>query len=146
MRRNAEGMMGRHWLPSRHCERSEAIQRFEAAPRLPRRDAPRNDARIFGAVFFAASLLFAAPALAASRSIDDCEAIKEADAYNRCLASFGPTRGQHGATYPGVAAEGGHSGKASGRSASRPPSRTGGARLSASRGGRMRMEFTPGRW
>jgi len=40
------------------------------------------------------------------RSIDDCEAIKDADAYNRCLASLGPTRGERGATYPGVASEG----------------------------------------
>ena len=145
MRRGAEGMINRYFTASRHCERSEAIQRFEAAPGLLCRCAPRNDARIFGAVFFAASLLLASPALAAPRSIDDCEAIKEADGYNRCLASFGPMRGQHGATYPGVAAEGGHSGKASNRSASRPPSRSGGARLSASRGGRVRMEFTPGR-
>ena len=89
--------------------------------------------------------VLAAPALAAPRSIDDCEAIKEADAYNRCLASFGPMRGQHGATYPGVASEGGHSGKASGRSASRPASRSGRAELSRGRGGRVRMEFTPGR-
>jgi hypothetical protein len=138
-------MTNHYFTASRHCERSEAIQRVEAVPGLPRRDAPRNDARIFGAVFFALSLLLATSALAAPRSIDDCEAIKEADAYNRCLASFGPMRGQHGATYPGVAAEGGHSGKASGRSASRPPSRSGAARLSASRGGRVRMEFTPGR-
>lgn len=85
----------------------------------------------------------AAPALAAPRSIADCEKIQEADAYNRCLASFGPTRGQHGATYPGVASEGGHSG--SGRSAYRLAPHDGGARLSYGRGGRMRMEFTPGR-
>ncbi len=139
MRRDAERMSGRH------CERSEAIQRFEAAPGLFRRYAPRNDARIFSTVFFASSLLLAAPALAAPRSIDDCETIKEADAYNHCLASFGPMRGQHGATYPGVAAEGGHSGKASNRGASRPASRSGRAELSRGRGGRVRMEFTPGR-
>ncbi|CCJ08349.1 Hypothetical protein BN69_2898 [Methylocystis sp. SC2] len=129
----------------RHCERSEAIQRFEAAPGALRRSAPRNDARIIGAMLFASSLLFAAPALAAPRSIDDCEAIKDADAYNRCLASFGPTRGQRGASYPGVASEGGHSGKASGRSASRPAARSGRAELARGRGGRVRMEFTPGR-
>jgi hypothetical protein len=87
--------------------------------------------------------VLAAPARAASQSIADCEKIENADAYNRCLASFGPTRGQHGATYPGVASEGGHSGKASGRGVHRSPSRA--ARLSAGRGGRVRMEFTPGR-
>ncbi|MGD9545852.1 MAG: hypothetical protein AB7F41_17050 [Methylocystis sp.] len=84
------------------------------------------------------------PATAAPRSIDDCEAIKDADAYNRCLASFGPTRGARGATYPGVASEGAPSGKGSGgRSAYRPRSRHGGAQLSYGRRGRMRMEFTP---
>jgi hypothetical protein len=29
-------------------------------------------------------------AIAASRTIDDCETIEAADAYNRCLATFGP--------------------------------------------------------
>jgi hypothetical protein len=29
-------------------------------------------------------------AVAASRTIDDCETIEAADAYNRCLATFGP--------------------------------------------------------
>lgn len=32
-------------------------------------------------------------AAAGSRSIADCETIQGADAYNRCLASFGPTAG-----------------------------------------------------
>lgn len=89
--------------------------------------------------------LLSVPALAAPRSIDDCEAIKDADAYNRCLAAFGPTRGERGATYPGVASEGARSGKVSGRGAYRPRPRFGGAQLSSGRGGRMRMEFTPGR-
>jgi len=84
----------------------------------------------------------AAPALAAPRSIADCEKIQDADAYNRCLAAFGPTRGQHGASYPGVASQGG--GKASGRGAYRSQPRYG-AQTSYGRGGRMRMEFTPGR-
>jgi hypothetical protein len=132
MRRDAEGMRGRH-LQRHEASREAAAGRFF-------RDAPRSGLAI--AAFLA---VFATAALAAPRSIDDCEAIKEADAYNRCLASFGPTRGQHGATYSGVAAEAGHSGKASGRSASRPPSRSGAAQLSVGRGGRMRMEFTPGR-
>ena len=44
---------------------------------------------------FAAALvaLFLAPAAAAARGIGDCEAISEPDAYNKCLASFGPVRG-----------------------------------------------------
>jgi len=38
----------------------------------------------------AATSLWAAPA-----SINDCEKIQEADAYNRCLASFGPVAHEH---------------------------------------------------
>ncbi len=87
-----------------------------------------------------------APALAGPRKIDDCEAIKDPNAYNLCLASFGPMRGQHGASYPGVASEGEKGGGRSGAS------KAGWSRAGASgygRGfhthGRIRMEFTPGR-
>ena len=135
MRRDAEGMS------DRHCEQSEAIQHCEPSVGLLRRFAPRND----GLVLALLLSMVAAPCLAAPRSIDDCEAIKDADAYNRCLASFGPTRGERGASYPGVASEGARRGKASGRGAYRPRPRFGGAQLSSGRGGRMRMEFTPGR-
>jgi hypothetical protein len=41
-------------------------------------------------VFALACLLMSGAAVAAPRSINDCEAIKQADAYNNCLASFGP--------------------------------------------------------
>ncbi len=136
MRRDAEGMS------RRHLQRHEAVESCEAAAGWLFREAPRRGLTVAVAAFLA---VLATPALAAPRSIDDCEAIKEADSYNRCLASFGPMRGQHGATYPGVASEGGHSGKASDRSASRPASRSGAAQLSVRRGGRVRMEFTPGR-
>lgn len=109
-----------------------------------RRDAEgmRGRARI-KVLVLATTAFFAAavPSLAAPRSIADCEKIEEADAYNRCLAAFGPTRGQRGASYPGVASEGARSGKASRAYRSRP--RFGGAQLSSGRGGRMRMEFTP---
>ena len=85
---------------------------------------------------------------AAPRTIDDCEKIKDADAYNLCLAGFGPTRGQHNKSYPGLAREGGvttprpRGGKVNARW--RDP---GDARASTrhANGGRMRMEFTPGR-
>lgn len=126
-------------MTSRHCERSKAIQHRQAAAELLRCSAPRNDALLVAAILSALT----APALAAPRSIADCEKIQEADAYNRCLAAFGPTRGQHGATYPGVASEGG--GKGSGRGAYRPAPRYGGAQVSYGRGGRMHMEFTPSR-
>ena len=36
------------------------------------------------------ALLMAQIASAAPRSISDCESIKQADDYNRCLAAFGP--------------------------------------------------------
>ncbi|PPD45540.1 MAG: hypothetical protein CTY15_03910 [Methylocystis sp.] len=105
-----------------------------------------------------AVLLLATPALAAPRSIADCEAIKDANAYNLCLASFGPMRGQHGANYPGVATEGekgagdkgarASSGKgvSSGGTAARRDGHSHGARAGVRRGhgGRVRMEFSPG--
>ncbi len=113
-----------------------------------RRDAARMRGRARIKVLVLATTAFfaaAVPSLAAPGSIADCEKIEEADAYNRCLAAFGPTRGERGATYPGVASEGGHSGKAADRSAARSHRRGGGAHISSGRGGRMRMEFTPGR-
>jgi hypothetical protein len=132
MRRDAERMT------CRLCEErsDEAIQGRPGLLRFARNDGLALAVRLFLAVV-------AQPAIAAPRSIADCERIQDPDAYNRCLASFGPTRGQHGASYPGVASEGGHGG--SGRSASRTQSRFGRAQVSQGRGGRMRMEFTPGR-
>ena len=89
-------------------------------------------------LFIAATLLLVGPAAAAPRSIADCEAIKDADAYNRCLGSFGPVRGHRGATYPGLASEpprggSGHGAYRRGHSYS----------AAHSRHGRVRMEFTP---
>ncbi len=139
MRRDAERMTDRHRTLGRHWERSEAIQGREAISGLLRRCAPRNDGLVMALLLG----MVAAPCVAAPRSIADCEKIQEADAYNRCLASFGPMRGQHGATYPGVASEGDRGD--SGRSAYRTRQRYGGAQVSYGRGGRIRMEFTPGR-
>jgi len=87
----------------------------------------RESAALF-AVLFAATGAQAAP-----RTIDDCEEIKEAMAYNACLASFGPTRGHHGAV----------SGAVSGSFKTANTHGTAGAAYSHSRGGRVRMEFTP---
>jgi hypothetical protein len=84
--------------------------------------------------------LLAEPAGAAPRSIDDCEAIKDPNAYNLCLASFGPVRGQHGANYPGVASEGKKGGA---HRAGRAHGHRG--YVSRGQGGRVRMEFSPGR-
>ncbi|MGH6795146.1 MAG: hypothetical protein ACREDH_08100 [Methylocella sp.] len=56
--------------------------------------------------FFAAALIAAsAHANAAPRSIDDCEQIQAADAYNRCLALFGPIARGHGAAGDGLDAD-----------------------------------------
>jgi len=100
----------------------------------------------------AIALLAPAAGMAAPRTIDDCEKIKEADAYNLCLAAFGPTRGQHNKTYPGMAG-----GSAASTAAASPEKRgrrsprrwrgdadTRGA-VRPGHGGRVRMEFTPGR-
>jgi hypothetical protein len=62
---------------------------------------------IFTTVFVAA--LVAAPAqskAAAPRSIGDCEKIQAADAYNQCLALFGPLARGHGAAGHSVVADG----------------------------------------
>ncbi|MGJ0506622.1 MAG: hypothetical protein ACR652_05695 [Methylocystis sp.] len=93
-------------------------------------------------------LFLMTPAVAGPRSIDDCEAIKDPNAYNLCLASFGPMRGQHGATYPGAASEGDKRGGGSGWSKRATPRQAAsaqprGARISRGGNGRIRMEFTP---
>lgn len=104
---------------------------------------------------FLAALMSAVPAAAGPRTINDCESIKDANAYNLCLASFGPVRGQHGATYPGVASEGekGNGGKSGGKisraatsapETSRHAPRAHGRAIARTRGGRVHMEFTPG--
>jgi hypothetical protein len=78
-----------------------------------------------------ALIVFAWSATATARGIDDCESIKDADAYNRCLADFGPVRGAHrGGAYGGK-----HYGKRHGR---------GYSSVQQGHSGRQRMEFTPG--
>ena len=51
---------------------------------------------IFTAVFVAALVAVPAQSNAAPRSIGDCEKIQAADAYNQCLALFGPLARGHG--------------------------------------------------
>ncbi|MFZ1960208.1 MAG: hypothetical protein WAU63_03020 [Methylovirgula sp.] len=46
-------------------------------------------------LLFAVLSLVATPLYAAPRTIKDCEKIQAADAYNRCLASFGPVAHVH---------------------------------------------------
>jgi hypothetical protein len=48
-------------------------------------------------VFTAAVIAAPAYSNAAPRSIDECEKIQAADAYNQCLALFGPVARNHGA-------------------------------------------------
>jgi hypothetical protein len=51
---------------------------------------------ILVAIFTAALIAVSGQAKAAPRNIDECEKIQAADAYNLCLASFGPVaRGHH---------------------------------------------------
>ncbi|WPP03639.1 hypothetical protein [Methylocella tundrae] len=54
--------------------------------------------RILPAIAFAAILGLALPAMAAPSSISDCEKIQAADAYNQCLALFGPVPRGHSAS------------------------------------------------
>ncbi|HEY4846225.1 MAG TPA: hypothetical protein VIH87_00100 [Methylocella sp.] len=57
---------------------------------------------ILTAVFAAALIAAPAHSNAAPRSINDCEKIQAADAYNQCLALFGPLARGHGAAGDGV--------------------------------------------
>jgi len=75
-------------------------------------------------------------AAADPRSIGDCEHIQAADAYNHCLASFGPAAHAHNTrsalSFAPPEQTVSHSGKRSGAFAER------------GRRGRLRMMFTPG--
>ena len=57
---------------------------------------------ILTAVFAAALIVAPVQSSATPRSIDDCEKIQAADAYNQCLAAFGPLARGHGAAGDGV--------------------------------------------
>ena len=90
------------------------------------------------ALFFAAALA-STSAFAAARTIDDCEQIKDAMAYNACLASFGPTRAHQ------TAVAGPHSGRREGAMARKHYSSALGASVRRVASGRLHMEFTPRR-
>ena len=96
----------------------------------------------FSVLFLAASLLCGL-AGAQAAGIDDCEKIKDADSYNRCLAGFGPMRGQRAKAEPGGDPE--FKGKMSqrqryGRGKARAQSN-----VTRNGSGRVRMTFEPGR-
>ncbi|MDQ6870209.1 MAG: hypothetical protein M3178_18435 [Pseudomonadota bacterium] len=61
---------------------------------------------ILTAVFVAALIAVPAQSKAAPRSIDDCEKIQAADAYNQCLALFGPVARGHGGSRAGADVDG----------------------------------------
>ncbi|WP_146188352.1 hypothetical protein [Methylosinus sporium] len=83
--------------------------------------------RMIRLVFIACFAGFCLAAAAAPRNIGDCEQIQAADAYNRCLASFGPAarvrsapsalsfapeeQVPHSVKRPGAFAERGHRGR-----------------------------------
>ena len=54
------------------------------------------------AFFTAALIVVSDQSIAAPRNIDECEKIQAADAYNLCLASFGPVARGHHAFADGV--------------------------------------------
>jgi hypothetical protein len=60
---------------------------------------------ILTAVFVAALAAVPVQSKAAPRSIDDCEKVQAADAYNQCLALFGPLARGHGAAGDGQDAD-----------------------------------------
>jgi hypothetical protein len=61
---------------------------------------------------FALLVLSSVP-VSAQSSIEDCEKIQQADAYNNCLAQFGPMRGQR-ASRPAGKRYGGHASRRGG--------------------------------
>jgi predicted sugar kinase len=84
--------------------------------------------------------LAALPAAAAPRSIADCESIQAADAYNRCLASFGPVAAGHSVQKALPYAE-----PSEARASEMRSSDAGGGRVTVtkSRRGRARIVLTP---
>lgn len=87
---------------------------------------------------FAILVLSAAAATAAPRSIDDCEAIREAMAYNACLASFGPKPGERMRYSAGAKGDESVDMKRSGSARAERPSR---GRVKARANGRASMSF-----
>ncbi|MEJ0049838.1 MAG: hypothetical protein WDN02_01235 [Methylovirgula sp.] len=96
----------------------------------------RRAAPILGLLSFGLS---AAPLAAAPRTINDCEKIQAADAYNQCLASFGPVAHMHGMS-SGPDAGGDEGGDAGGETGEAPV-RHHGHRASGSHNGRVYMEL-----
>lgn len=89
--------------------------------------------------------LAALPAAAAPRSIADCESIQAADAYNRCLASFGPVAAGHSVQKALPYAEPSEARTSDMRSSDMRSSDMGGGRVTVtkSRRGRARIVLTP---
>jgi len=82
-------------------------------------------------------VLVATQSLAAPRRIEECETISAPLAYNECLASFGPTRANRGASRNYAPAE-------EPRRAARNQSRSlPGVAVTRKSNGRIHMEFTP---
>ena len=90
-----------------------------------------------------AAMLLAAmtPGPGVARTLDDCEKIKDWHAYNLCLSSFGPKRGQRSVT--GQPQAEGPEGRVYGRKAAarRAP---GGLNVQRIAGGRVRATFDVG--
>ncbi|HEY0146559.1 MAG TPA: hypothetical protein VGB93_10525 [Methylovirgula sp.] len=99
----------------------------------------RRAAPILGLLSFGLS---AAPLAAAPRTINDCEKIQAADAYNQCLASFGPVAHMHGMSSGPDAGgdEGGDAGGETGEALVRHH----GHRAGGSHNGRVYMELDAG--
>jgi hypothetical protein len=113
----------------------------------------RNPVEFFRSATFVLVLALASgAAFAAPRSIGDCESIKQADAYNNCLASFGPVAHVGGPATPPPADESaantqGNSRRAWTRSrrgarhAHGSTSRRDGMRVTRGKNGRVRTEI-----
>jgi len=98
----------------------------------------RSTGRLAGAL----AMFLAAPV--AAQSIEACEKIKDADAYNRCLAGFGPAANSQPLSHQ-VPSEGGMKSANQERRATGGPKAAApvpaGPRITRSAQGRMRMEW-----
>ena len=90
-----------------------------------------------------ALLALVAASSAARAGVDACEKIKDADAYNACLASFGPAAGAHPTIRAPEREDFGRSRGAEPLARTKPPAKQG-PEVTRKANGRMRVEiFVP---
>ena len=88
-----------------------------------------------------ALLVLIAVSPAAGAGVESCEKIKDADAYNNCLASYGPTAGAHPTTGAPERADSFPRGRRKAEPSARTTAPKQGPQVTRKSNGRMRMEI-----